>query len=633
MEFCHVSGRLLRAPCCVLLPPSGLRFASSGWKRKSAVRSDRSTTMVQPSCRGYLDDDVSCPPRRLASATRWLVARAVEGRCSQRIPTADNTRGDCSTAEHGQLLQLPSPTVYWKDSWARASHQCLAACAECARCRYVSISLLERQCFWHHRCERTEAFPRGFVSGAGMRDDASAKRPRVSPPEPAANRTMRNRLKLSSARWRRAATGRSAAPRAMGRGRAARGTSQSSEGWPWLSMTPRSSVAFVLFGAISGSSRPSSADVRGSREVVRAAHESLRVHVLAANPLTTHSFFCHSWNPNLGQLIDALFTPRWSSHDQRHKDLSAAASAALSLRKALAAALAATKARPVELFAALRYDLLWFAPLRWAAMPVAQVLFFSFCCETDPNVSPLGGFGSHPDLTRWGRTEHGAQCGGSEQRRVTSLCRLSTYTSYGGQRDAFALAEDLSYFVNDWGFFAPPQTAATFAQISERFGAYKAALLELGIRKHWLHYLYAVHVHDALGVSAGVRGTLHADVDVILHRIATSHRWCRANASQLGRSSSRATDGDGEDALCARRWDELGHHELRCDHATAGALSLTTTHGAVPVGTRVGRAGRSVETRAGSAGPGAASRAHGRLFLAHQLCPPAGRGVVQCRCA
>lgn len=40
------------------------------------------------------------------------------------------------------------------------------------------------------------------------------------------------------------------------------------------------------------------------------------------------------------------------------------------------------------------------------------------------------------------------------------------------------------------------------------------------------------HIHHALGVTSGVRGTpLYADVDVTFVRIADSLRWCRTNVS------------------------------------------------------------------------------------------------------
>jgi hypothetical protein len=568
-------------------------------------------------CRGYLDDPVGCSPRRLHAEVRWLASSAVEGHCGE-IERAE--LGDCAAGNRGQLLRLPFPTVTSNNLWALAAHQCLTACRACERCRYVSISLLRRDCNWYFSCWRAITFPRGSISGAvkpnrtALGATAALDRPVASLPQPTANRTWRDRLKVSVGRWHRLAAGR-------GRGRAAGRNAEIS--WPWLTMNSSARVAFMLFGAISGVSEPSSSDTHGSEHVVRAAYESLRTHVLDANPLAHHAFFCHSWNPNLRTIVDSLYAPHWSLHEPRQMQLNKVQSAALSLRKALAAALAASKAEPFTLIAALRYDLIWLNSLRWAEMPTAQLWFFSFCCEIDPNVPPLGGFGAHPEMARWGQqesrrhTSREAPCG-NKPSRVASICRLSTYTGYGGQQDAFAEEEDLSYFVNDWGFFAPPTTAATFALISERYEVYDAALAELNIHPRWMHFVFALHVQDALGISAGVRGTLYADVDVIIHRIARTHRWCRANTS-LGYSDLRESSSSME-SDCSRRHGELGHHDPWCDHAAAGPRKLLP-----------GKFGSATTFMAdATARPGETEQSAGTrpLFLAHQLC--AGRGMVQC---
>ena len=61
------------------------------------------------------------------------------------------------------------------------------------------------------------------------------------------------------------------------------------------------------------------------------------------------------------------------------------------------------------------------------------------------------------------------------------------------------------------------------------------ASCQVGIGHGWMHFFFSIHIHHALRVSKGVRGTrLYADVDVTFVRIASSLRWCRPNATLKG---------------------------------------------------------------------------------------------------
>ena len=96
------------------------------------------------------------------------------------------------------------------------------------------------------------------------------------------------------------------------------------------------SVALLLHGKIGGMMLPASQARGGSAEVVQSAHASLRERVLRANPHVRFDGFCHSWNPELGRLIDALYRPVWSLHEPPRLD-AASASQALSFATALRA--------------------------------------------------------------------------------------------------------------------------------------------------------------------------------------------------------------------------------------------------------------------------------------------------------
>ena len=67
----------------------------------------------------------------------WLT-RAAPGHCGKTTGESDCTEGSSG------VLPLPSDAFPrpWsgQDSWASGAESCLALCAECARCRYVSVS-------------------------------------------------------------------------------------------------------------------------------------------------------------------------------------------------------------------------------------------------------------------------------------------------------------------------------------------------------------------------------------------------------------------------------------------------------------------------------------------------------------
>lgn len=86
---------------------------------------------------------------------------------------------------------------------------------------------------------------------------------------------------------------------------------------------------------------------------------------------------------------------------------------------------------------------------------------------------------------------------------------------------------ELNYLLNDWLLVAPSATLDTLRHVLPNFNLYDAAMRELGIAWRWLHFLLAVHVHDALSASNGLRG---APFHVSLLRHA-KHEGCYVNAS------------------------------------------------------------------------------------------------------
>ena len=217
--------------------------------------------------------------------TEHWASRAVSGHCGE---TTSGNRGDCSRGEHGQLLGLQELAHAKKaQNWTLAAETCIAACHACGhRCRYVSLSVYWRDCSWYYSCARTSANPRDFIT---IPVHANATQPSMERLLPAASTGRRDALSL-------------------------RGTIS-----PWLQPNEGIRVAVLLFGAIGGTNQ--SASVAGSdagdAQMVRAAHASLREHVLQANPQSQHDLFCHSWNPTLAPLISELYRPLWSRHERR----------------------------------------------------------------------------------------------------------------------------------------------------------------------------------------------------------------------------------------------------------------------------------------------------------------------------
>jgi hypothetical protein len=110
-------------------------------------------------------------------------------------------RGHCGTTDEPQHCGLADfgafeweQVEYWLlqqnitsalERWVSA---CLQLCARCARCQYISVSPLQRDCSWYHECNlhRLQNDVRGFYSGARLArlHVSSPPPPLPSPPAP-----------------------------------------------------------------------------------------------------------------------------------------------------------------------------------------------------------------------------------------------------------------------------------------------------------------------------------------------------------------------------------------------------------------------------------------------------------------
>ena len=102
----------------------------------------------------------------------------VPGYCAA---TQVGERGDCGTGDKGYLLPSGQAAQHWK-TWHAAIAECLVLCAQCARCRYLSVSPRWNDCSWYYTCNlnRTKLDVPNFVSGSYTASRASAPSRRES---------------------------------------------------------------------------------------------------------------------------------------------------------------------------------------------------------------------------------------------------------------------------------------------------------------------------------------------------------------------------------------------------------------------------------------------------------------------
>lgn len=405
-------------------------------------------------------------------------------------------------------------------------------CRECERCRTISVSLEFKDCSWYHDCdlERLERAPNGAIDAF-----------RSGPPLPASSAGSNTSLPT----W------------ALASGRARRDElRQRKLRLPWVKPHGTMDVAVVLFGKLGTFDLPasrmavergvavstspavgdtsgvapsrrstdwyipstdeplppsSSADGGGNsassssatqRAVVREAHASFVRHVVHPNPHVRLTVFAHSWNPSLGRVIDHLYQPAESTHDPERSHVcregTCAKSALASLRWAIGAKRRHEKrrGRDFELAMLCRYDLAFHSPLRWDALRKGQVWVLAQCCPWQG--SPVG-VPSLPAGMARARSIASVACLGEAQGEPMDYCRVSKL-----QPRLAAAEAEYNYIVNDWLVVAPSATLDTFRQLLPTYQKYDAALGEVGVRRRWLHFLWAAHIHDALGASDGL---------------------------------------------------------------------------------------------------------------------------------
>ena len=134
------------------------------WKFCVAASTARSVQEMQRKQHHRARSNV--PARAVVRA--WL-SQASRGYCEST--TAGPS--DCSSGHKGSFEAAAEDST-----WELAAQHCLRRCTACARCQFVSVSPVWRDCSWFHRCDglaggTLEQAVRGFLTGPRLEDAAS----------------------------------------------------------------------------------------------------------------------------------------------------------------------------------------------------------------------------------------------------------------------------------------------------------------------------------------------------------------------------------------------------------------------------------------------------------------------------
>lgn len=444
--------------------------------------------------------------------------------------TVDGEHGDCDLGDKGWIGLRPSQSR----SWDSARRACVAACRDCDRCRFVSFSLQYKDCSWYHSCESLVTKPEGFRTVLVRNETGES----VAVARKRRRHGRRRDGPLSSER-RNALFHRAGSP-------------------AWVTPHESMRLALLFFGKIGTLRDPSSYTDKdsGDEAMVRLSYGTVRRHVIDANPLAKIDVFVHSWNPALGSLLEQLYRPVWSAHEDQVYD-ERVPSAALSLKRVLEAKArreASAGGYAYDIAAALRHDLVLFAPLRLAALPAAQLWLPMQCCGADPE--GVAGAAWQRLRDAYDVTRRTCLTG---EGTVSELCRVRNMLRSAAPRASRRVSDEanFNYWVNDWLLLAPSRTLDSFAAISDRIDDYRDGLREVGISIEWMHFFWAAHVHHGLRCADGVRALpLRAAVDFTIARLASAERMCATNvsvAASLPTYSEPRWGGGLPERLCPMR--------------------------------------------------------------------------------
>ena len=307
--------------------------------------------------------------------------------------------------------------------------------------------------------------------------------------------------------------------------------------------------------------RSASSSHAAIRAFARFTHSSLWRHVVEANRRAGARVrvVVHSWSPEVGDVLDALYKPAASLHEPVIPTLNKVVSQHLSMQRALKL-LDGLREPPDDLIMVARLDLLLFTDVPLASLAATQrarrgdanggrallaapssadVLYLPHTCV--PSRLRLPAWQWAHESTVLQRT-----CSGSTDGRVPKGRRMvpSQLSRYAGQQPPKLPEHDFTHFVLDYWFIASPPVAASFAGLADALPEATAALRTKFSKRRgppmWSHVYWAQHVLSSLLPSGvALRFMLLHETDFNLARF-----W-RFGADCLTKASRRATDADG----------------------------------------------------------------------------------------
>ena len=284
------------------------------------------------------------------------------------------------------------------------------------------------------------------------------------------------------------------------------------------------SVALLLHGRLGGFRDPTyRGDVshyNTSRQeallLAKLSHFSIKRRVLEPNSLgVAWRVYIHSWNPEFGGMLDALWQPRASLHEPVDPSLPKVRSQHLSMKNALkllAADRGSASADGLVLVA--RLDLFMKTELRLPTAPTTgqESVWLLHQCETISNTDDT-------TFTRRQLSQVRASCGcgikdasAAEWKAGCLGGRLQfpfiTGRTLGGFRQTRAVFgktfggfdANFNGFLNDWMFVATMRVAESFVAIYDRHSDYQSALRAIRGKhpttriEEWAHFYWALHV-------------------------------------------------------------------------------------------------------------------------------------------
>ena len=295
---------------------------------------------------------------------------------------------------------------------------------------------------------------------------------------------------------------------------------------------------YRTLGKAARAARVEAFDLRAARAAyLRFAHASIWRHVVAANRASGLEFpiFLHSWHPELGGLLDELYRPIASAHDEFNASIDKVQSQHRSMARGLAMATQHGDAKIKHVMVA-RYDLFFYTDLVVAPLVSSTQnvpLWLPHWCHRVTGVEYA------PSMAETAAAR--AACGfSSSWHGDGSLATRPSCKGWVCTRFQHTAAD--RNLVLDWWFVARVSVARAFAEIDAKFAEYseKVALLldnDTAVRKkgymRWSHFYWGYIIDHVLKLRQNIRYVMYEGVDFTLARFWHNGAHCQPSAPRL----------------------------------------------------------------------------------------------------